>query len=490
MGVPSVEGQTGESPATATVLVTVDSLRADVVHSSIAEATPLTPSIDQLGNRGTEFDHAFAAGNWTPFSFPSLLGATPVFTDGPSLGVGSPPTLAETLAAEDVTTIGLNAANGFLTEHWAYDRGFDRFESYLGDDRRLSSRYLRAHPTVQAWLRLAAAPFRRLNDRLRNRGTAHQHYPNASHMRDLEADAIAAIETTEPPFFLWVHYMDTHTPYIPAPKHVRAVTGDTLGHTRMLRTHARTGLGLEVDDRRLADLRTLYRATVRQVDASIGRIMEALAAAGIRDETCVILTGDHGEEFQEHGHLAHYPKLYRELIHVPLIVDHPAETPPRIERAVSLDSIPATVCRAMGIDPADRFARAGLFRSMHPAETGGRPAVSVTVRGDRVTRQPIPRELTDGELLVSARTDRWTYIEYTDTGRRELYDRLSDPNEQVNRWPDAPAAPIERLQAAVDRRLAQIDSTPESDASRDGPDTPETTPTDAITDQLKALGYR
>jgi len=104
----------------------------------------------------------------------------------------------------------------------------------------------------------------------------------------------------------------------------------------MLHAHTRTGLGWDVGERTLADLRTLYQAAVRQVDASVGRLLDTLSANDIADDTAVVVAGDHGEEFQEHGHLAHYPKLYDELIRVPLVVDVPGAEGRRIDGQVGL----------------------------------------------------------------------------------------------------------------------------------------------------------
>ncbi|MFW6317979.1 MAG: hypothetical protein ACOC06_05870, partial [Halorubrum sp.] len=82
------------------------------------------------------------------------------------------------------------------------------------------------------------------------------------------------------------------------------------------------------------------------------------------------------------------------------------------------------------------------------------PVVSVTVRGDEVTQQPIPRSLSDGDLFVSARDDDWTYIENVDAGDRELYYRPDDPTQQENLAVD----PDEEAQAVIDRFAPVVDA--------------------------------
>lgn len=411
------------------VLVTVDSLRADALGTYNDEWN--TPVMDSLAESGTVFDRAFATGNWTPFSFPSILASRPVFTDSGDIGVEGAPTLAATLSDASVSTGGFNAANGFLTSHWGYDDGFDEFEPFVASvGSSIYSRYLATHPTVEAWLQLVASPARRLSAWLQGKADDRP-FLDTSRMFAVEQAATSFIQETDSPFFLWVHYMDTHTPYVPAPRYIREVSEDLLGTHRLLHAHARTGLGWDVGERTLADLQMLYQAATRQVDASIGRLLDGLSATGAKDETAVVLAGDHGEEFQEHGHLAHYPKLYDELIRVPLVVDVPGAESRRIGEQVGLDVIPPTVADLLGVEPppeweGDTLAPSVLHGDTPPDES----VVSVTIRGEEVTAQPIPRSLDDGDLLVSVRDCDWTYIENVDAGDVELYYRPADPAEQ------------------------------------------------------------
>jgi len=461
------------SPTRNVVLVTVDSLRADALGDP-----DVSPVFDRLAEEGVVFENAFAQGNWTPFSFPSLLGSRPVFDEDGTIGVQRP-TLAEQVSEAGVRTAGFNAANGFLTDNWGYDRGFDEFDPFVDSDGY--SKYLAAHPTVQAWVNLAASPFRRAAAKLRG-DRDDRPFADVSRMVDLERAATTFLEDTDGGFFLWVHYMDTHTPYVPAPRHLREATGNRLSVLQMLRAHARTGLGWEVGDRTLSTLESLYDGTVRQVDASVGRLLDTLAAEGFADETAVVVAGDHGEEFLEHGHLAHYPKVYRELIEVPLLVRHPDAPPNRVTTPVGLDSVPPTVCDLLGVPAAEEWVGGSLAPGLDgEALDSHAPVVSVAVRGESVTSQPIPRRLADGELLVSARDDRWTYIEHTDSGHRELYDRETDPDEQDDlvAADRAPESVLDRLGTAVADHV---------EALGEGGD--DATVDDELSARLEALGYQ
>ncbi|WP_435344448.1 sulfatase [Haloarchaeobius sp. HRN-SO-5] len=468
--------------ARATVLITVDSLRADAVD--LESGSSHTPTLQSLADRATVFENAFAQGNWTPFSFPSILGGTPVFAEGPRIGVGTGPTLAETLRRSGVETGGFNASNGFLTAYWGYDRGFDAFETFHAEASNPVSKFFSAHPTWQAWAQFATQPARSTVRKLRGEET----YPaeNTSRMRDVENAAVSFIEDADGSFFCWIHYMDTHTPYVPAPANVREVTDEDFGTLRMISPHVHTGLGREVGPETLSDLRTLYRAAAHQVDQSIGRVIDALEREGIREETCVVVAGDHGEEFMEHGHLSHYPKLYRELVDVPFIVDVPDAPARRVDGPVALDAIPPTVCDVHDVPTPARFTGDSVRPTVVDGEDPDQaPVVSVTVRGDSVTQQPIPRNLDDGDAVVSVRDADWTYIEHPGADARELYDRRVDPEEQDDCWPAASDADgVQSLCRVAERRFDALET-----VAAGGDDERESVPDD-IEDRLSALGYR
>lgn len=480
-----VDGSESTASVSNVVLVTIDSLRADAIAPYDDDRH--SPVLQDLADDGTVFDRSFATGNWTPFSFPSILASEPVFARNGDIGVAGSRTLASVLSEAEIATGGFNAANGFLTSHWGYPEGFDEFEPFVtsvGSSRY--SRYLAAHPTVEAWIQLLTSPARRLGSKLRGRSDKRP-FLDASRMFDVEDAATSFINDTDDPFFLWAHYMDTHTPYVPAPRYIREVSDGLVGTHRMLHAHTRTSFGLEVGERTLHDLRTLYQATVRQVDDSIGRLLDALETAGVGDETAIVVAGDHGEEFQEHGHLAHYPKLYDELIRVPLIVNVPGEDGGRVAEHVGLDAIPPTVADLLDVESPPEWLGSSLASTARgDANPDQEPVVSVTVRGEEVTEQPIPRSLSDGDLLVSVRDAEWTYIENADDGTTELYHRPSDPTQQEDRS----ATPTDEEQAVIDR-FAPIAADHVAELrTREGDATGDDEVDEDLETRLEALGYR
>jgi arylsulfatase A-like enzyme len=214
-------------------------------------------------------------------------------------------------------------------------------------------------------------------------------------------------------------------------------------------------------------------------------------AAGVADEPAWVGAGDHGEEFQEHGHLAHYPKLYDELIHVPFIVNVPGEDGGRVSEHVGLDAIPPTVADLLGVESPPEWRGESVAPAVRGEDDPDQdPVVSVTVRGEEVTEQPIPRSMDDGDLLVSVRDAEWTYIENADTDETELYHRPSDPTQQddLSADPsDEELAVIERFAPVAAEHVAELRDR-QADAGGDTDGDEEVG--EDLEARLDALGYR
>src|SRR5437870_12978676 len=119
--------------------------------------------------------------------------------------------------------------------------------------------------------------------------------------------------------------MDPHDPYTPpaalrppAPPGVRPAVAAGQADPLARRLNAPGGSALAAVE--VEHLRRLYDAEIRAWDAELGTLLDTLAGRGLADSTIVVLTADHGEEFQEHGRLKHRIHLYDELLHVPLVI--------------------------------------------------------------------------------------------------------------------------------------------------------------------------
>ncbi len=124
------------------------------------------------------------------------------------------------------------------------------------------------------------------------------------------------------PFFLWAHYMDVHEPYIPDQKYIDKIDPSIkLTKGEMFTMFKEVILPRDASDPdKIELLRKLYCAHVIQVDEYAKEFFSNLETLGLLDNTIVIITTDHGDEFGDHASLSHDGNMYSELLNVPLII--------------------------------------------------------------------------------------------------------------------------------------------------------------------------
>lgn len=225
-------------------------------------------------------------------------------------------------------------------------------------------------------------------------------------------DFIRAIENK--PFFLWIHYIYPHHPY------ERRKAFD---------------FGSEDIDR--------YDGEVARSDLAVGEVVRMIQERGLRDNTLFIVTADHGEEFNDHGGKYHGGKLYKELIHVPLILNGPQIAHRKVETPVELVDLVPTLVSALQLeaDP-NEFDGESLFRAVYGKRT------SVGAYSEVYQRE-------QEDVIVSLITPKWHYIYNLSDDHVELYDVKADPKEKRNvamLYPEALSAIREASKSRTLRR--------------------------------------
>lgn len=373
------------------ILITLDATRRDV-FGLYGNPKGLTPFMDSLKESSLLFSKCQSAGPYTQASFPAIL------CSGYYLDYGKPEGLApeRTLVSEILQKAGVFTAafhsNPYCSSLMGWDRGWDLFYDSLDDDledERLS--YVRGetiNAKVIAWL---------------------SSYIKKSHRG---------------PFFLWTHYMDVHEPYMPERKFVDLVDPSIgIDQDAMYDLFENTLLKREVYNlASIALLKKLYEVHVREVDSYVEALFHSLDKLGLLEETVVILTSDHGDEFNEHGGLSHDDKLYSELIDVPLFI-YGTDRKSVCDTLVSNIDIPPTILDLFGIESPPSFQGQSLLTA------------------DRYPERPVFGEAINQKSMKGGDSNRDIYycrqgdiklIVRADTGHTELYDLKTDPGEQRN----------------------------------------------------------
>jgi arylsulfatase A-like enzyme len=272
------------------------------------------------------------------------------------------------------------------------------------------------------------------------------------------------------PSFVFAHYFGSHEPYA-APEPYRSRWHKGLDSpvpeatSRYLQLHRWPGQ--DVPPETLEYLRALYDGEIRYLDAEIARLLDGLEAAGRLDDTLVIVTSDHGEEFKEHGGLSHSAHLHEELLRVPLLVRWPAVVAAgqRLEHPVELTDVLPTVLELVGV-----AAPAGLDGTSFADALAGRggPSLNDVVFGQR----------RDAHWTVTASVGgaRYKLVVHED-GRRELFRLDGDPSGRVD---------VLERQADVARRLEEIARPLRAPG---GADVLDTDVPEDVRERLREIGY-
>jgi len=234
---------------------------------------------------------------------------------------------------------------------------------------------------------------------------------------------------SEESFFLYVHLLDLHDYYhsdrLFAELPADGGDGEEVSPALLeLRTAGPSEiyrkLRVEPDRFTPADARFLERAYDRELvrtDALVGRLVETLERAGVRETTRVVFTADHGEQFLEHGRLVHGGNgLYEEVLRVPFFIAGGSDEERRVVRDPigSIDFVP-TLLDLLGLPVP------GVFE-------GESRAPGVKERAEHRTGSVVATDGRSWKLV----TGRWSYIFSRKYRRRELYDLEADPGESRN----------------------------------------------------------
>jgi arylsulfatase A-like enzyme len=427
------------------LLIMVDTLRADHL-GTYGFSGEISPKLDALAEDGVVFEKAFASASWTRASTASLFTSMTPSAHSCDVKVAMLPddvtTIAEVLQEKGYITGGLpNNIN--VTRSFNFQQGFDWFDyqapAYIAGATESSSQ-LSMYNVV-----------RKVRDRLTGGKKRVEDYYQPADVVLGEVKRFATVNK-ERRWFTFAHLMEPHDPYFERP-----FTGEGIGRAEM-----------ESPPAELAPaMRKAYQQEITWMDVELGKFFDWMKSEGLYDNTVIIITSDHGEEFLEHDGWWHGTTLYDEQLHVPLIVkladNRWAGT--RVPWQVRQLDAPATMAVLGGAQVPMDWQGDDLFEEDFasvaavlnaPPEVADQEAPSTDAEEkvvediDAPPSQPTVRELTDhrerivlseenfeGNVLASVRGDGWKYIRANEGNPRgldteELYDVAADPGENKN----------------------------------------------------------
>jgi choline-sulfatase len=417
------------------LFVLVDTWRADHV-GFLGYERPVSPNLDRLARRGVVFENAIAQSSWTKPSVATLLtGLLPSKHHAVSQAIPETPVRGFRLNPRLTTFVELLHGKGWQTAMWSdnpnitppigFDQGAESFRDYFHEPC---------------------------------------HAEDCGRIEEIAGDVRSWFDTTRDetrPFCLYVHVMDAHYPFEPPPEFAGRfdtapsdlqLTGPVV-HDYMTGKRDEARLTPE----RLKSLIDRYDEELLAVDHHLGALIDEVLRE--HPDTVVVLSGDHGEEFFEHGNLGHSHALWNELTHVPLVIWGPDVAPGRVPSQVRLMDVAPTLLELVGeAGGLPDVQGQSLVDLMAGRESADRPA-PMEVGGDQKPCWQW-RGTSDGAWkLLRREADLETLhpipqIFAGDEGARPrwmLFDLRADPGEQVNLADEHPEE-VERLFAELERR--------------------------------------
>lgn len=411
------------------LLITVDSLRAD--HLGIyGYHKEVSPNIDKIAKKGIIFRNAISNAPYTKASFPAILTGTHPYSYGGYHTIKGRPNIAKLLNEHGYFTFAIPNIP-ILSSKFGYSEGFEAFiePSIPVASTHIFSKIKQKIARYKSLLGVTRKVYRTL--KLFSRSVPYTRGEDINKMVVKILDNIPE----DKPFFGWIHYMDVHYPYKPP----RDFLEEPISVVRMNRLWYKLleilNKGVSITEDELADLVMLYDGEIRYVDYTIGGLIDYLKSNGLWDNTIIIITADHGEEFMEHGTVGHvgktyYTHIYDELLRVPLIVSGGA-VPYRgfkVGAYVDLVCIPQTLLELLDIQEKTSFEGVSLLKFIKESKTHKPILSEASLYNKGKGTLPIdPNE----EKVRAYREDNWKIIIY-DNGKIELFDIKEDPKESIN----------------------------------------------------------
>jgi len=400
------------------ILISIDTLRADHL-GCYGYHRPTSPNLDGLAGSGLLFRQMIAPNIPTSPGYTSMLSGVTAFHHGVvAHGVLHVP-LADDLTFLPEALRGAGYATAAVTNLATMRHWFVRGWSHLMDP---------SHPRHQTVL--------------------------AEHVNDLALPWLR--QHRRQPFFLFLHYWDTHTPYRP-PDSMRRLyyqgdENDPANHS--LDRHRQQlvypfyhkwwleDLGGVTDAEYLT---ALYDAEITYVDARLGDLFAGIERLGLADDTAIFVTADHGENMTEHDFYYCHMGLYEPVAHIPLIARVPGAPPGAVEALVQHIDLAPTIADLCGVARPTGWLGGNLL----DVAAGRVPGAEFAVLSEAVW-----------QARVGLRTSRYKFLRtldkgaYADRPARELYDLESDPGEMNNLLEARPEV-VQDLEYRLDRWLEE-----------------------------------
>jgi len=313
-------------------------------------------------------------------------------------------TLAQVLKDHDYRTAAYHA-NPWISSFYGYEKGFETFDDGVGK-WSIESHLSKAQTSVKRVIGTSGSLYKFLRQRYTEFRFAR--YMSKHDSTTLNRKAMSWLRDNSNTFFLWIHYMDVHEPYLPASRFASLLRGYGIVRLNAIAQYSPDRLS----PRGVRKLTELYDANLRHIDRQISSLLSRLRQSNI---------------------LGYY--VYDELIHVPLIIAGPGVKAQVITEQVTLLDLAPTILDMLKIEKPKAFLGKSLLPLMNGNKVKGAGSQAISEADTASPRKAAtvdkkPR-LDAKHRRIALRAGKWKYI-YTEGGQDELYCLAEDPGETKN----------------------------------------------------------
>lgn len=374
------------------ILIMVESLGANQL-GSYGSPREVMPAVEALAANSRVFLNAYTQSSHTSYATPVPLSSHYPLRSAADYGYPKNPSYPRVLIYDVLKTIGYRTAIfSSSNEYWAGMINFlqtGHLDRFFHAANFKGATYAAPGDTgFAAWVRDT-----------KHAGSVDDRYT--------VAEAIQWIDKRgDEPFFLYLNLQNSHLPYVVPADFPRRFSSEKVDFTIRF-GHIPAG--------KIEHVKNAYADSLAYVDAQIARLFEHLRRRGLWDRTVIVLTGDHGQAFHEHGFSAHAGPIYNEVMKVPLIVSAPGLQAGPDERLSQHADIAPSILDLLGLPPHPGFQGMSLFDASPSRER----SIYMVAQTPQAHQIGIVR---DRYKLIY---DEWQQ-------GYELYDLASDPAEKHN----------------------------------------------------------
>jgi arylsulfatase A-like enzyme len=372
------------------VMVQIESLRSDQLRI-YGGTRDVMPAVDALARESRVFTNAYIQASHSnyqdlvPLSSHYPLRSTDMYEYPPN------PTYPRVLIYDVLKALGYRTAVfSSQNERWGGMLNYHRPENL---DRFFHAETF-SGPTITQWEDMGFAAWVR---ETKGAGSVDDQYTMSEAIKWIDS-------VSSEPFFVHMNLQSSHVPYVVPQDFPRRFSPKEIDFAIMWGKFP-----IEKTD----IVKGRYADSLSYEDTQIARLFEHLKRRGVWDNTIVVIGGDNGEAFYEHGFAAHASSLFNEVVKVPMIIRAPGLAPGLDNRPAMLLDVPPSLFQLLGLPPHPSFQGIGLFDT----EPDANRSLYMIVQTPAAFQSAIVRS---GFKLLHNELD----------GRYYLWDQVNDPGER------------------------------------------------------------